>query len=124
MEALGGLYLAFLLFLLVVAVLWILMPFAIFGTKDILRELADEQRRTNRLLAALVEQRQAAALPPMASEPKAAPAPKSSALPPAPDIAGLVVCGGCGKFNSNLFTRCVNCGTDLPTATGQLSAAR
>lgn len=34
----------------IIAVLWVLMPFAIFGTKPILRELLAEQKRTNRLL--------------------------------------------------------------------------
>jgi heme exporter protein D len=36
---------------LVVAVLWIFLPFAVFGMKDILRDLVNEQRRTNQLLA-------------------------------------------------------------------------
>jgi hypothetical protein len=34
----------------IIAVLWVLMPFAIFGTKPLVRELIAEQRRTNRLL--------------------------------------------------------------------------
>lgn len=34
----------------VIAVLWVLMPFAIFGTKPLLRQLLAEQKRTNRLL--------------------------------------------------------------------------
>jgi hypothetical protein len=34
----------------IIAVLWVLMPFAIFGTKPLMRELIAEQRRTNRLL--------------------------------------------------------------------------
>lgn len=37
---------------LVIAVLWILMPFAIFGTKDLLRELIREQKKTNEILIA------------------------------------------------------------------------
>ena len=40
---------------LVTAVLWICMPFAIFGTKTLLRELLAEQRKTNQLLAAAAE---------------------------------------------------------------------
>lgn len=38
------------LFLLVLAILWMCMPFAIFGTKPILRELLAEQKKTNKLL--------------------------------------------------------------------------
>lgn len=34
----------------IVAILWICMPFAIFGTKPILRELLAEQKKTNKLL--------------------------------------------------------------------------
>ncbi|HWT18580.1 MAG TPA: hypothetical protein VN280_06660 [Variovorax sp.] len=34
-----------------IAILWILMPFAIFGTKPLLRQLLAEQKRTNKLLA-------------------------------------------------------------------------
>ena len=37
---------------LLIAVLWILMPFAIFGTKDLLRELIREQKKTNEILIA------------------------------------------------------------------------
>ena len=40
---------------LVVTVLWICMPFAIFGTKPILRELLAEQKRTNELLVEAAE---------------------------------------------------------------------
>ena len=36
---------------LVLAMLWICMPFAIFGTKRLLRELVAEQRKTNQNLA-------------------------------------------------------------------------
>lgn len=49
----------FLLFLLFILVLWILMPFAIFGTKTILAGILAEQKRTNELLARLVEPAQA-----------------------------------------------------------------
>jgi cytochrome b subunit of formate dehydrogenase len=34
----------------ILAVLWILLPFALFGTKALLRELIAEQQRTNSLL--------------------------------------------------------------------------
>lgn len=35
-----------------IGILWILMPFAIFGTKDLLKQLIREQRKTNELLEA------------------------------------------------------------------------
>lgn len=38
------------LFGILVAVLWVLMPLAIFGTNDLLRTLIKEQKRTNDLL--------------------------------------------------------------------------
>ncbi|WP_382157541.1 hypothetical protein [Hydrogenophaga sp. ANAO-22] len=53
MEALGaGVVIAISLLCLLIAILWILMPFAIFGTKDLLRELIREQRKTNEILIA------------------------------------------------------------------------
>ena len=41
------------LFLLVLAILWFLLPFAIFGTKDKLSELITESKKTNDQLNAL-----------------------------------------------------------------------
>jgi len=40
---------------LVIAVLWILLPFAVFGTKDLLKELLTETKRTNELLSTLAK---------------------------------------------------------------------
>lgn len=57
MEAVfGGFGIFAVLFLIVLAIAWIIMPFAIIGTKPILRELLQEQRRTNELLATLERQ--------------------------------------------------------------------
>ena len=39
----------------VVLVLWIAMPFSMFGVKGHLKKIAEEQEKTNRLLEALVE---------------------------------------------------------------------
>lgn len=59
MNGLAGLgvalYVGLILIGLVISILWICMPFAIFGTKPILRELLAEQRKTNRLLAEAAE---------------------------------------------------------------------
>jgi hypothetical protein len=38
------------LFFLLLAILWIVIPFAIFGIKPLLRELIAEQRKANALL--------------------------------------------------------------------------
>jgi hypothetical protein len=53
MGAVGGVVMLLLgLLVVLIAILWILMPFAIFGTKDLLRELIREQKRTNEILIA------------------------------------------------------------------------
>jgi len=49
----GGFGLAVVLFLFVLAILWFLLPFAIFGTKDKLSELIAESKKTNEQLSAL-----------------------------------------------------------------------
>lgn len=52
---LGGagsiLVLAILIFSIVLTILWILVPFAIFGTKPLLRQILSELRRANDLAA-------------------------------------------------------------------------
>lgn len=40
----------------VIAILWILMPFAIFGVKPLLTEILAEARETNKLLKGMQEQ--------------------------------------------------------------------
>jgi threonine/homoserine/homoserine lactone efflux protein len=47
------------LFVIVLVVLWVLLPFAIFGMKDLLRELVREQKHTNTLLERLAGARSA-----------------------------------------------------------------
>ena len=37
------------------AVLWVLVPFAVFGVKPLLRQLIDEQRRTRAAIEALAK---------------------------------------------------------------------
>ncbi|HEY4707197.1 MAG TPA: hypothetical protein VII64_07035 [Thermodesulfobacteriota bacterium] len=50
---------AFFLFILisigVILVLWIAMPFSVFGVKGLLKRSIEEQERTNRLLGELIE---------------------------------------------------------------------
>lgn len=55
-EAIGGLGIIWILFLFILGVLWFLLPFAIFGTKDRLRDLIEESRRGNQELAAIRKQ--------------------------------------------------------------------
>jgi heme exporter protein D len=46
----------------VLAIVWLILPLAIFGTKPLLRELLAEQQRTNQLLAELTSRAQAQAV--------------------------------------------------------------
>jgi uncharacterized protein YoxC len=51
MEQTGGLfYLAIVIFGIVLAIAWIVLPFALIGTKPLLRELIAETKKTNELL--------------------------------------------------------------------------
>jgi hypothetical protein len=47
----GAVILVLIIFLIILAILWFLLPFAVFGAKDLLRELIKEQKITNELLA-------------------------------------------------------------------------
>ena len=49
-EAFTWLYIAGMIFLVIVGICWIILPFAILGTKPLLRTLIAEQQRTNALL--------------------------------------------------------------------------
>lgn len=55
------LIIAFVIFILVsigtVLVLWIAMPFSVFGVKGLLRRLIEEQEKTNALIRVLIEER-------------------------------------------------------------------
>ena len=63
MDALGmsGLvWLALVIFGLILAIAWIILPFALIGTKPLLRRILDEQIRMNALLATLAAARRPA----------------------------------------------------------------
>jgi len=52
MAGLGaGAVLAMAIFAIILAIAWIILPFALIGTKPLLRELIRETKRTNELLA-------------------------------------------------------------------------
>lgn len=63
------------IFLLTLSVLWILVPFASFGIKPLLRDVLAEQRKSHVALAAIYQEVQAATL---AIAPPAAPRPPGS----------------------------------------------
>ena len=48
--AIGSVYTLIVLFGLVLAIAWIILPFAMIGTKPILRQILAEQKKTNELL--------------------------------------------------------------------------
>ncbi len=50
-AGMGGLFLVWLVLALVLVICWIILPFAIIGTKPLLRQILAEQRKTNELLA-------------------------------------------------------------------------
>jgi hypothetical protein len=49
-EGIALVYLAVVVFALVLAVCWIIRPFALIGTKPLLRQILVEPRKTNALL--------------------------------------------------------------------------
>lgn len=50
MNEMAAAYLGLALLAVVVLVLWVLLPFAVFGVKPLLREMLHEQRVHNQLL--------------------------------------------------------------------------
>ena len=50
METFGSIYLLIVVFGIVLVVCWIVLPFAVIGTKPLLRQLLAETKRTNALL--------------------------------------------------------------------------
>lgn len=77
------------LFLLILAILWILVPFAIFGIKPLLRDLFHEQRRTNEALLHLQKQVAAFAMQMRDTPPPSADTPTAIEPVPAEDTRTL-----------------------------------
>lgn len=50
-ETLGAFSIVVVIFGIVLAIAWIVLPFALIGTKPLLRELIREMKKTNELLA-------------------------------------------------------------------------
>ena len=74
-AGLAGLSVFAFLFTMLLAILWILVPFAIFGIKPLLKQLIAEQRATNKLLQLQTAQVQAPKHPPTQSAPLPPPQP-------------------------------------------------
>ena len=55
-----SLYALLVLFCIVLAICWIILPFAVIGTKPLLAKLLEEQRQTNQLLREMVPPQQVA----------------------------------------------------------------
>lgn len=60
----GGIGFLFVLFLLVLAILWFLLPFAVFGIKDLLKELIRELKASRSVQMQVLAEIQAASVPP------------------------------------------------------------
>ena len=54
----GAFGLLFLLLFFILVLIWIVLPFAVFGIKDLLREAIEEQKKTNELLKDLLKTRE------------------------------------------------------------------
>ncbi len=62
-AGLAGLSMMASLFFVILGILWILVPFAIFGIKPLLKDLIQQQERTHKLLEAGLVAREAAVAP-------------------------------------------------------------
>ena len=51
----GAFGLLFLILFFILVLIWIALPFSVFGVKDLLREIVEEQKKTNELLKDLLK---------------------------------------------------------------------
>ncbi len=56
MSVLSSFGAIWIILVVIIAILWILLPFAVFGIKDLARDMIAEQRRTNKMLELLANQ--------------------------------------------------------------------
>jgi len=54
----GAFGLLFFLLLFILLILWVALPFSIFGIKDLIREAIEDQKKTNELLQRLLEEKE------------------------------------------------------------------
>ncbi len=55
----GAFGIVFILLLFVLMAIWIALPFSVFGIKDLLREIVEEQKKTNELLKDFLKEKPA-----------------------------------------------------------------
>jgi hypothetical protein len=91
MQTYGILYLIGTIFLIVLAVLWFFLPFAVFGTQPKLDKVLAEAKRTNELLEAILASLASASLQRHSG-------------------ANIVKCPQCGKEHSSGSGACPFCG--------------
>lgn len=54
-ETFAGLGFIVVVFLIILAILWFFLPFAIFGTKDLIEQQIKESKETNSLLKQILD---------------------------------------------------------------------
>lgn len=54
----GAFGIVFFLLLLILLILWAVLPFSVFGIKDLIREAIEEQKKTNELLQRLLKEKE------------------------------------------------------------------
>jgi ribosomal protein L37E len=94
MEPGGALYLIGMIFLAVLAVLWFLLPFAVFGIQPKIVKVLAEMARTNELLTEI----------------------SAGIKRLGVDAAALVKCTECGKHYSGSAAACPFCGFNRSTS--------
>jgi predicted membrane protein len=57
----GAFGIVFIVLFFVLLAIWIALPFSIFGVKDLIREVIEEQKKTNELLKNLLKEKPAPA---------------------------------------------------------------
>ena len=102
MEAYGTAWLLIVLFLIALAILWLLLPFALFGTKPLLREILAEVKKANALLEKLT-------LPTQQSPP----ALPTGRMEPILDAGLKGTCPNCGAIIPLSSEKCSGCGAQL-----------
>lgn len=54
----GAFGIVFILLVFVLIAIWMVVPFSIFGIKDLIREAIEEQKKTNELLKNLIKEKE------------------------------------------------------------------
>lgn len=54
----GAFGIVFILLVFVLIAIWMVVPFSVFGIKDLIREAIEEQKKTNELLKNLIKEKE------------------------------------------------------------------